>query len=91
MGTLLHSFAEVHEPIELLFEIVSGYGPGIDVLGWDPRASRGRGGFCGCLLPLAQWFQRPIFEEKCIQCVREKLRLFPYRQYIVGNVFSLAF
>ena len=29
--------------------------------------------------------------EKYIQIVREKLRIFPYRQYIVGNVILLAF
>ena len=30
------------------------------------------------------------FAEKCIRLVREKLRIFPYGQYIVGNVVSLA-
>ena len=29
--------------------------------------------------------------EKCIQLVREKLRIFPYGQYIVGIYVSLAF
>jgi len=29
--------------------------------------------------------------EKCIRLVREKLRIFPYGQYIVGNVVLLPF
>jgi len=29
--------------------------------------------------------------EKCIRLVHEKLRIFPYRQYIVGNVVLLVF
>jgi len=32
MGTLLRSCAEVHEPIELSFGVVSGVGQGIHVL-----------------------------------------------------------
>ena len=32
-----------------------------------------------------------LFAEKCIRPVREKLRIFPYGQYIVGNVVLLAF
>ena len=82
---------EVRELIELSFEEVSGFGPGIDVLGGGPYASSESGGFWGCLPPLTQWFQRPIFEDKCIRCVCEKLSLFPYVQYIVENFFSLAF
>jgi len=69
---------EVREPIQLSFGVASGFDPGIDVLGGGPRASRGSGGFWGCLLPLMQWFQMPIFEEKCILGVREELKLFPY-------------
>jgi len=45
MGPLLHSCAEVREPIELSFGMVSGVDPGIDVLGGGPRASRRRGCF----------------------------------------------
>jgi len=32
-----------------------------------------------------------LFAEKCIRLVREKLRIFPYGQYIVGVYVSLAF
>ena len=32
MGTLIHSCAEFHEPIELSFEVVSGVSLGIRVL-----------------------------------------------------------
>jgi len=32
VGPLLRSCAEVHKPIELSFGVVSGVGPGIDVL-----------------------------------------------------------
>ena len=27
------------------------------------------------------------FKQRCIQLVREKLTIFPYAQYIIGNVF----
>jgi len=43
MGTLLHSCVEVSRAIELSLGVVSGVGPGIDVLDGGPRASRGRG------------------------------------------------
>jgi len=55
------------------FGMVSGVGRGIGVIGR----------FWGCLPPLTPWFQRPVFEEKCTRRVREKLRLFPYGQYII--------
>jgi len=42
MGTLLHICAEVHEPIELSFGLVSGVGLGIRVLDGRPRAPRER-------------------------------------------------
>jgi len=64
---------EVRELIKLLFGEMSGLGQGIDVLGGGPCASREVGRFWGWLPQLAHWFQRPIFEEKCIWCVREKL------------------
>ena len=51
MWTLLRSCVEVREPIELSFREVSGLGPGIDVLGGGPRASRGSSGFW-CCFPL---------------------------------------
>jgi len=45
MGPLLRSCVEVREPIELPFGMVSGVGPGIDVLDGGPRALRGKGCF----------------------------------------------
>ena len=43
MRPLLHSCVEVCELIELSFGVLSGVGPGIDVLGGGPRASKGSG------------------------------------------------
>ena len=71
MGPLLHSCVEVHEPTELSFGVVSGVGPGIDVLHGSPRGSRGRGRFWGCL---AHWptgfngliFKRNVFDS-CVE------------------------
>ena len=45
MGTLWRSCAKLHEAIELPFGVVSGVGPGIDVLDRGSRALRGREGF----------------------------------------------
>jgi len=45
MGPLLRSCAEVCEPIKLSFRMVSGVGPGTDVLDGGPRASKERGCF----------------------------------------------
>jgi len=47
MGTLLHRCVEVRKitSIELSFGVVSGVGPGIQVLDGSPRAPRGRGCF----------------------------------------------
>jgi len=42
MGTLLRSCGEVRRASELSFGMVSGVGPGIDVLDGGPRASRER-------------------------------------------------
>jgi len=42
MGTLLRCCVEVHRAIELAFGVVSGEGPGIQVLDGSPHASRGR-------------------------------------------------
>jgi len=74
------------------FGMVSGVGPGIDVRNrdWGPRGSRERVDF-GVVCPIGLMFQRPNFKEKCIRVVREKLRLFPYAQYIVGIYVLFAF
>ena len=55
--TLLHSCAEVRAAIELLFKMVSGVTPDINVLDGGLSASSGRGEFWGRLPPLTQWFQ----------------------------------
>jgi len=49
MGPLLRCCAEVCEPIELWFGVVSGVSPGIDVQNGGPRASRGKGSLWDCL------------------------------------------
>ena len=46
-GTLLHSCAEVCEPIKLLFGVVSGVGRGMGVLDGGPHDPSGRCGFGG--------------------------------------------
>jgi len=54
MGPLLHSCAEVRTAIELAFGMVSGVGPGIDVLDWV-HVPQGRGlfwGFFGICVPI---------------------------------------
>jgi len=45
VGTLLCSCAEMCEPIELSFDMVSGVGPGIYVLDGGSHAPKGRGCF----------------------------------------------
>jgi len=59
IGTLLHSCAEVPEPIQLSFGVVSGVGPDIHVLDGGsqlhvPQKEGGRlfGGFFGICAPL---------------------------------------
>ena len=76
MGTLLHSCVEIHEPIVLLFGVVSRVGPGIGVDGGQ-RARKGRGGFVRFQTPLASvGFSGIIVEQKCIRLVHEKLIIF---------------
>ena len=64
--------------------------PGIDVLDGGPRASRGKGGFWGCLPNWPNGFNC-VFCNKCIQLLHEKLIIFLYGQCIVGIYISLAF
>jgi len=63
METLLHSCAEVREPIELSFGMVSDVGPGIYVLDRGSRAPKGRAvvGIFRHLRP--HWFE---LAERCI-------------------------
>jgi len=51
MGSLWHICTKVHKPIELLFWMVSGVGPGIALDG-GPHPSRRRGGFVSFSGPL---------------------------------------
>jgi len=44
VGTLLHSCVKVRKPIEVLFVVLSGVGPGIGVLD-GIHIPKGRGGF----------------------------------------------
>jgi len=76
MGNLLHSCLEVREPIELSFGLMSGVGPGINVLDGGPRASRGRGGLWGFCLHWPIGFDGVFLKQKCILLVREKLTVF---------------
>jgi len=62
---------------------VSEVGPGIDVQN-GVHVAQGEGWILRLCASLAQWFQRPNFQEKCIRLVHEKLRMFPYAQYIIG-------
>ena len=69
-GTLLHSCVEVHEPIKLLFGMVSVVGPGIGVLDGVDMLQGERG-----VLVFSGSF-RPIVQQKCIRLVCEKLTIF---------------
>jgi len=51
LGPWLHSCVEVHELTELLFGVMSGVGPDIDVWNGSPRGSRGRVDF-GLFFPI---------------------------------------
>ena len=46
---------------------------------------------CLCVRTLLNGQNHVLFAEKCIRLVHEKLRIFPYGQYIVGIYVSLAF
>jgi len=60
MGTLLHSCAEVREPIELSFSVVSGVGPGIDVL-YGVHVAQGERVNFGVVRPIGQMFSMAYF------------------------------
>jgi len=49
---------------------------------------KGRGGF-GICHPIG--LNDVFVEQKCIRLMLEKLTIFPYGQYIIGNVCLLAF
>jgi len=46
---------------------------------------------CAHSVPLVWVGGITYFRQKCIRLVREKLRIFPYGQYIIGIYVSLAF
>ena len=76
MGPLLHSCVEVCEPVELSFGMVSGVGPGIDVLDWVHVP---RGIFFGICAPIHLNGRNDVlFFEKRIRLACEKLTVFPY-------------
>jgi len=66
----------------------SGLGIGVRT---GVHVAQREGWIFGLFSPLAQWFQWPNFQEKCIRLVHEKLRLFQYVQYIIEIYVSLAF
>jgi len=74
--------------IHMPFGVVSGVGRGMGVLDGvhtpqgESEVSGGR---------FALWFEWCIFKQKCIRLIRGKLTIFPYGQYIVGNICLLAF
>ena len=65
MGTLLRSYVEMREPIELSFGVLSdGVGPGTDVLDGGPRASRRRGCFWDSSAFAPPFIRRSVGERK---------------------------
>jgi len=62
--------------------------PGIGILDGS-TCCKGKGGVSGGFVEFfPHWFEWHTV--KCIRLVCEKLTIFPYGQYIIGNVFSLA-
>jgi len=70
------------------FGVVSGVGLGIRVFNGHPRPLRRRGDWGDFRIT---GLNGVFFAQKCIRLVREKLTIFPYELYIVGNDGSLAF
>ena len=68
--------------------VVSGVGQGMGVLD-GVHMPQGKGEVLGIFC--SHWLEWYIFKQKCVRLMREKLTMFPYRQYIIGNVCSLAF
>jgi len=89
MGPLLRSCVEVRAPIELSFDMVNGVSPDNDVRNGGPRGSRERVD-CGVVYPIGPMVPMAKFS-RVIRLMREKLRIFPYGQYIVGIYVSLGF
>jgi len=89
MGPLLCSSVEVREPIELQFNVVSGVGPGIDVIDgiMAVHVPQGEGAVSGIFWHGLNGQNDVLFAEKCIRLVCEKLTIFPYRQDTVLLAF----
>jgi len=67
----MHSCVEAREPITLSFGVVSGVGPGIDILHGSRRGSRVGGGFWGCLPHWPNGLNGLIFKRDVIDsCVK---------------------
>ena len=69
MGTLLHSCEEVHEPIELLFGMVSGIGSGICILHGGPADATATPSSLASLkprmvLPFWYWLTQIVLEKR---------------------------
>jgi len=82
----------LREPIELSFGLVSVVSPGIGVLDGGRRAARRSewrsfGRFRVVFSPISL---NGALLSRTIRLVCEKFTLFPYGEYIVGNVLSLA-
>jgi len=91
----LRSSAEVRTVIELSFGVVSGVGPGIDVLD-GVHVPQGVGAVSGIVSGICAPIRLNgrndvLYIEKCIRLVCEKLTVFLYGQYIVGIYVSYAF
>jgi len=85
---LLHSCAELREPIKLSFGVVTGVGSGIDALDGSSRAPKGRGSFGDSSAFVPHWFEGAecrIFRKKCIRLVREKLTVFMFGKILLES------
>jgi len=86
--------AEVREPIELSFGVVSGVSPGIHVLD-GIHVPQKEGAFWGIfrhLLPIGLNRQNDLFfAQKFNRLICEKLTIFSYGQAVIGIYVSLAF
>ena len=86
MGHLLHSYVEVHEPIELSFGVVSGVVPGIDVQNGVHMLYGERMDFSVICPHWPSGFSDVVSNRNLFDsCV--KLIIFLYGQYIIGICF----
>jgi len=89
MVTLLRRCVKVRITIELSFGVVSGVGPGIQVLDGSPRASRhGFRQFSEFKSYCFEWQHGVLIDDR-LMC--EKLTIFPYADYIVEFCVEFTF